>query len=293
MRNTQTPDPARYIRENGNGIEDDGISRAVNLLPAMLAIGDPDGTAKLDPYDLADVRSVLEAYRDDGVLCAAGVTNSMFCNSGSLFKAGIPALDRLQGQPGPNGVSKARAAVQAIPLAMTPSRDLAHEGFWHLLADTATVRNMEAFTDGAAAGRSMQEALDFDKGTGLDGMAKKMAACWRGLDKAAAFSLKGAENSGRMMEYCAMQNLAYLDGYDLAPDDHTAREIGWALAGGIEDLDAFRGLMAKSLIQHEQPEAQKGAPEKTDRPSPMERMKSRLLRRSERDAANSYDGPEV
>ena len=37
MSNTQTPDPARYIRENGNGIEDEGISRAVNLLPAMLA----------------------------------------------------------------------------------------------------------------------------------------------------------------------------------------------------------------------------------------------------------------
>lgn len=289
MSNTQTPDPARYIRENGNGIEDEGICRAVNLLPAMLAIGDPDGTAKLDPYDLADVRSVLEAYRDDGVLCAAGVTNSMFCNSGSLFKAGIPALDRLNNQPGPNGVSKARAAVQAIPLAMTPSRDLVHEGFWHLLADTATTRNMEAFTDCVAAGRSMQETLEFDKGAGLDGMSEKMAICWRGLDKAAAFSLKGAESSGRMMEYCAMQNLAYLDGYDLAPDDDTAREIGRALAGGIEDLDAFRGLMAKSLIQHEQPAAQKGTPEKL---SAMDRMKAAFSRRGPTDNTNTYDGPE-
>ena len=122
MSNTQTPDPARYIRENGNGIEDEGI------LDGVMASGIAwtAALALLTPF---------------GPGCP--------CNRS---RAGMPALNRL-------------------PL--------------------------------------LQNML--------------MAACWRGLDKAAAFSLKGAENSGRMMEYCAMQNLAYLDGYDLAPDDHTAR----------------------------------------------------------------------
>lgn len=251
------PSTTRYVKTHGNGITGAGIDRAMALLPALRAIADPDADMSLTAQDLQDVKSCLEAYQKYGSLQTSGSFGVMWSDMGENDDLDQDVVSRLSAQRCEDGSTKYRAVFQAVPLAMTPSRDLAHEGYWHMLANMAGYRNMDAYTDGSSAGRSMASALDFDAGSGKPGMAGKLAACWWSLDRAAPCGLSGAENSVRAMQFCAMSNLAQLDGYDLVPDEEHARNMGCMLASGFEDMDGFKKLVEESIIEHPQPQAQK------------------------------------
>lgn len=251
------PDTAHYVKAHGNGVTSAGIERAMILLPALRAVADPDSDKSLTEQDLRDVRSCLEAYQKHGSLHTSGSFGAMWSNMGENDGLDRDAVVRLSAQRCEDNSTKYRAVFQAVPLAMTPSRDLAHEGYWHLLANMAGYRNMDAYTDGGSAGRSMASALDFDAGSGKPGMAGKLAACWWDLDRAAPCRLGGAENSVRAMQFCAMSNLAQVCGYDLAPDEDHARDMGRMLASGLEDMDGFKKLIEESIAGHQRPQAQK------------------------------------
>lgn len=253
----QIPQATRYVREHGNGITDAGIDRAMALLPALRAMADPDSDKSLTAQDLQDVKSCLEVYQKHGSLQTSGSFGVMWSDMGENDDLDQDAVSRLSSQRCEDGSTKYRAVFQSVPLAMTPSRDLAHEGYWHLLANMAGYRNMDAYTDGGSAGRSMASALDFDAGSGKSGMAGKLAACWWGLDRAAPCGLSGAENSVRAMQFCVMSNLAQVCGYDLMPDEDHARDMGRMLASGLEDMDGFKKLIEESIAEHSQPQAQK------------------------------------
>lgn len=280
----KAPDTKRYVVEHGNGVTDAGIGRALKLLPAMRAIGDPDAGSGLDGGDLADVRACLEAYKKNGKLSAKGAAGSMFSDMGAPGTMDAAAAGRLGGKRLPDGSTAYRAAFQAVPLAMSPSADLCHEGYWYFLCEMAGLRNMEAFTDCGAAGRSMAGALDFGGG-GLD-EAAKLAACWKGLDMAAPCGLPGAENSLRMMQFCAIQNVAGLDGYDLAPDETTAKAMGRVLRDGLEDMDGFRYLVGRSL----EPSVQ--GPAKAGPKTHLGRLRSILDDMDRNGGLDRWDGPE-
>lgn len=287
--NKKTADPKRYVKNHGNGVTNFGIERAMKLLPAMRAIGDPENGSGLTADDLQDVQSCLKAYQKEGKLTAEGRGGMLFSDMGVYDSTDYSAVNRLNLQDMPDGTTKYRAAFQAVPLAMTPSEDLASEGYWHLISDMAATRNMEAHTDQEAAGRSLQAALEIDPKAGVDGMAEKMATCWWGLNNAAPCELNGTEGSVRMMQFCAMQNIAHLDGYDLMPDEDHAKEMGRMLANGLDDLDGFKKVLAKSLVEHAQPQAQKAEP---DRPSAFSRLMG-MMGHDDKDDSKGFDGPEL
>lgn len=253
----QIPRATRYVREHGNGITDTGIDRAMALLPALRAIADPDADMSLTAQDLQDVKACLETYQKSGSLQTSGSFGVMWSDIGENNDLDTDVVSRLSSQRCADGSTKYRAVFQAVPLAMDPSTDLAHAGYWHLLANMAGYRNMDAYTDSGSAGRSMAAALDFSAGFGKDSMANKLAACWWGLNRAAPCGLSGAENSVRAMQFCAMSNLAQLDGYDLVPDEEHARDMGRLLADGLEDLNGFKKLIEESIVEHPQHQAQK------------------------------------
>lgn len=294
------PDTDRYIYEHGNGVTGAGIERGLSLLPAMLSVGYPDAEPFLDPYDMADIRSIVEDYKDECTLYPSG-SWSCWCDGDKVFNNPSPAMERLRAQPRPGlePANKSGVVTQAIVLSMTPDKDLMTQGYWHFLGGMATDTNMGTSRSQKDVARIMKNAVNTKPGPGIDGMAGKMSDTWAKLAGACRFEKKGelAEASSRMMQFCVMQNVAYLDGYDLAPDTETAKAIGRSLAGGIGDPDAFRRLMADSLVPHQQPEAQKETPERsagTDGLSPMERMKRGLYRRdNESGEREYYVGPEL
>lgn len=279
----KAPDTKRYVDMHGNGVTDAGIARALKSLPAMRAVGDPDSNSGLDGGDLSDVKACLEAYKRNGTLSAKGLAGSMFSDMGAPGTTDAAAAGRLNGKRMPDGSTAYRAVFQAVPLAMSPSADLCHEGYWYLLCEMAGLRNMEAFTDCEAAGRSMAGALE--SGAGLD-EASKLAICWKGLDMAAPCGLPGAENSLRMMQFCAIQNIAGLDGYVLAPDENVARAMGRALRDGLDDMDGFRYLVGRSL------EPSVDGPSKAGPKTHFERLRS-ILDGMDRDGSNAPDGPDI
>lgn len=268
--NNEKPDPKRYVRQHGNGVTNYGIERAMRLLPAMRAIGHPENGPLATDQDLADVKACLTAYKNEGRLSAAGAAAMMWSDMGVYDSSDMDAVERLQLQDLPGGGTKYRYAFQAMPLAMTPSKDLMHAGWWHLLSDNCGSRNMEEFIDQDAAGAFLAGLPDMEAGPGKDGMAKKLADAWKGLDLAAPCTLKGSEGSARMMQFCALQAAAYLDGYDFMPDEDHARAIGRIVADGFQDgsMEDFKKLITESLYEHAQPEREAGYPDRGTNPAP-------------------------
>ena len=293
MFNKTKPDTKRYIKEHGTGVTEAGIRRAMKLLPAMRAIGYPGQDGQVTEQDVLDTAACLRAYQKNGRLTPAGMAGMMWSDMGVFDDTDRGAVERLQSQDLPNGGTKYRFAFQSVPLAMEPSRDLMAAGWWHMLSAMCGSRNMEEFTDQDAAGAYLEAVSMQDAGAGTCGMAEKLADAWKGLDEAVPCGLEGGEGSTRMMQFCALQAAAYLDGYDFIPDEDHAKAIGQLVSDGFADMEAFKIAIGESLAEHGQPQAGREAPpapqaESNKKPSALDRMRGLL---SGQDGDDDMDGP--